>query len=57
MTTSPPRRIARLSLDLDMPDGLSGEHRRRLEEIARTCPVALSLSGDVALPMRFRYPD
>jgi hypothetical protein len=57
MTDAPPRKIARLSVEIEMPKGLSLLQRTRLEEIARTCPVALSLSKDVAIPMRFKYPD
>jgi putative redox protein len=52
----PPRRIAELTLAIDMPREVRPEHRARLEEIARTCPVARSLHPDVRLPITFRYP-
>lgn len=55
--TPPPRRIASLTLELEMPAGLSAAERARMEEIARTCPVARSLSPDVEAPMSFHYPD
>lgn len=54
MTTTPPRRIAKLTVEINLT-GTSTEHRPRLEQIARTCPVALSLSHDVDLEMRFGY--
>ena len=57
MTTVPPRRIAKLAVELDMPSGLAPPQRAKLEEIARTCPVALSLSKELELPIVFRYPD
>ena len=57
MSTTSPRRIARLSLDIQMPTGLKPEERRRLEEIGRTCPVALSLADTVVVAFAFRYPD
>lgn len=57
MVTTPPRRIAKLAVEIDMPAGLPREQRARLEEIAKTCPVALSLSKDVELPLSFVYPD
>ncbi|MBK6687997.1 MAG: OsmC family protein [Deltaproteobacteria bacterium] len=57
MTTEPPRKIARLSLEIELPTSLSLEHRARLEAIARSCPVALSLNAAVELPMRFIYTD
>jgi putative redox protein len=55
MSSEGPRRIAELTLEIALPASLPAAHRARLEEIAHTCPVALSLSKDVALPMTFRY--
>jgi len=52
-----PRRIARLPLEVTMPKGLKPEDRVRLEAVARSCPVARSLSAEVDLPMTFIYPD
>ena len=54
--TAAPRRIAELTLVIEMPREVRPEHRERLEAIARTCPVARSLHGDVKVPMVFRYP-
>jgi uncharacterized OsmC-like protein len=54
--TPPPRRIGELVLVVHMPREVRPEHRARLEEIARTCPVARSLHPDVLVPMEFRYP-
>jgi putative redox protein len=54
--TSAPRRIGELVLVFEMPREVKPEQRARLEEIARTCPVALSLHPDVKVPMEFRYP-
>lgn len=53
--TPPPRRIGELVLVVDMPREVRPEHRARLEEIARNCPVARSLHPDVKVPMEFRY--
>ena len=52
----PPRRIAELVLVFEMPREARPEQRARLEEVARTCPVARSLHPDVLVPMEFRYP-
>jgi uncharacterized OsmC-like protein len=52
----PPRRIAELVLVIDMPREVRPDQRPRLEEIARTCPVARSLHPDVKMPIEFRYP-
>ncbi len=54
--TPPPRRIGELVLVIDLPREVRPEHRARLEEVARTCPVARSLHPDVKVPFEFRYP-
>lgn len=54
--TPPPRRIGELVLVFDMPREARPEERARLEEAARSCPVARSLHPDVKVPMEFRYP-
>jgi putative redox protein len=53
----PPRRIAELVVEIRMPKGLSPEHRGRLEQVGRGCPVARSLHPDLALNPSFVYPD
>jgi putative redox protein len=55
--TPPPRRIGELVLVVDMPSEVLPEHRARLEEAARSCPVARSLHPDVKLSMEFKYQD
>jgi putative redox protein len=52
---SDPRRVAALPVTVRMPAGLEAAHRTRLEEIARTCPVARSLSPEVEQEIRFVY--
>jgi putative redox protein len=53
----PPRRVGELAVQLRMPGGVPIAQRERLEEIARTCPVARSLHPDVNVPMVFNWPD
>lgn len=53
--TPPPRRIGELVLAIEMPREVRPDERARLEESARTCPVARSLHPDVQVPMEFRY--
>ena len=57
MTTSLPRKIARLAVTVKMPAGLSPEWRKRLEAAAHGCPVHRSLAADVEAPITFIYPD
>ncbi len=57
MAPHPSRRIARLAVVFAMADGIKPEHRKLLEEAARTCPVRQSLSPDIEMPISFRYDD
>ncbi|MBX9769248.1 MAG: OsmC family protein [Bdellovibrionales bacterium] len=50
-----PRRIETLKVHITLPASLSSEHRKRMEEIAGTCPVHRSLHPDIKLPMTFVY--
>ncbi len=59
MTSQPPRRIARIEIDLtlqteNLPDG---ETRARLEKIAHTCPVAISLHPDIEQAVGIRWEE
>lgn len=51
----PPRRIGSLAVVMTLPARLSEAHRARLEDIARSCPVARSLHAELQVPMRFVY--
>jgi putative redox protein len=57
MTARPPRRIERLVLRFAMPDGLPGESRAVLEEVAHTCPVCRSIHPDISVDVDFAWPD
>ncbi|MHB8873695.1 MAG: OsmC family protein [Myxococcaceae bacterium] len=50
-----PRRIGALPLSLELPAGFPPEQRARYEEIARTCPVALSLDPALKIELSFRW--
>lgn len=51
----PPRRIGSLAMVITLPAATPVSNRARLEEIARGCPVARSLSAEVQAPMTFEY--
>ena len=59
MTAQLPRRIAKLTTVITFPSSVAsalGESdRRQLEKIAESCPVRLSLSSDVEVPMSFKW--
>jgi putative redox protein len=57
MSTEGPRRIVRIVIKMEFPRGIPHEYRGKLENIARTCPVALSLHTDVHVDQTFSYPD
>ena len=55
MTTEGPRRIARLMIDLHIPGEWSPQDRAVLEQAARSCPVAKSLSQEIEQAVNFSY--
>ncbi|MBC8153675.1 MAG: OsmC family protein [Bacteroidetes bacterium] len=57
MTTQPPRRIARIEIDLVLrtPEPLADDVRARLEKIAHNCPVAISLHPDLEQVVNIRW--
>ncbi len=59
MTTSPPRRIARLEVELALPAALGvaldAAARADLEHTAHTCPVRLSLLDAIEVPVEFDW--
>jgi putative redox protein len=57
MVADPHRRVASLRVDLHMP--LPGNHpnRQAIENAALTCPVKVSLSPKVEIPLRFHWSD
>jgi putative redox protein len=57
MTQSPPRRIARLEINLKMKSNitLSPEQIQKLENTAHKCPVSLSLHPDVEQVLMFEW--
>jgi putative redox protein len=59
MTTSPPRRIAKLAVRIEMPEGaraVPAPARAELEHIANTCPVRLSVLDAIEVPVEFVWP-
>jgi uncharacterized OsmC-like protein len=57
MTSQPPRRIARIEIDLTLrAEPMPGdEARARLEKIAHTCPVAISLHPDIEQHVQIKW--
>jgi putative redox protein len=55
MTTSAPRRIARLATEIWLPIALESDPSRELERVALGCPVHQSLSETVQKPIVFHY--
>ncbi len=55
MTSTPPRRVAKLTVTFTMPAALSPDNRTRLEQAAKTCPVHHSLHPDVSCDISFNY--
>ena len=57
MTQTPPRRVARLKINLKMKANvvLSDEQKKKLENTAHKCPVSLSLHPDVEQVLSFEW--
>ncbi|HEX2731304.1 MAG TPA: OsmC family protein [Polyangiaceae bacterium] len=55
MTTSPPRKIARLETEIRVPQVLDEAARKVLEHAAHTCPVRLSIAESIEVPVRFEW--
>lgn len=57
MTASPPRRIAKLDVQVRVPRGgeLSDADRQILVQAAHTCPVRLSLLEAIDVPVSFAW--
>ncbi|CAN5695109.1 OsmC family protein [soil metagenome] len=57
MTSEPPRRIAKLEVDIDIPNPISSADRATLERVAKKCPAALSLHPDVEQAVAFHWAE
>lgn len=57
MSTDPPRRIAKIVVRLTFPEGVPPQYRAKIKEMGDTCPVAKSIHPDIALDVRYDYPD
>lgn len=57
MINEPVRRIGKLSVTFQMPEGLAADKRQLLQNAAFTCPVHKSLHPDIETPVVFNYPD
>jgi putative redox protein len=55
MVTTPIRRIGRLEVHVRVPQELSMEDRKRLENGAHTCPVHKSLHPSIEAPILFHW--
>ena len=55
MTSSPPRKIQRLTVKIRMPRPVSEEDQVKLERAAHTCPVARSLHPEVEQVVEFSW--
>jgi putative redox protein len=53
MSSDPPRRIARLTVWITLPEGLEERQQRVLQRAAEQCPVKLSLEGSVPITLHW----
>lgn len=50
-----PRRVKALPVEVTLPSHLNVDQRKRMEEIAKNCPVARSLNPEITAPITFKY--
>ncbi len=50
-----PRRIGSLKVKIMLPDKISEDYRKKLENAAHLCPVHKSLHPDIQVPLDFIY--
>ncbi len=55
MIADPKRRVAKLTISVTMPASLTPAMRTELEEVAHTCPVALTLAERTQVALSFNY--
>lgn len=55
MTSSLPRRVASLDVVLALPEHLTPAQREEIEQAAKNCPVALSVSSDIKVNFTATY--
>jgi putative redox protein len=53
----PPRRIARLTVDINVTQYVDPKFRQELETAARNCPVCRSLSPDIERPITITWKE
>lgn len=53
MSSTPPRKIDRLTVAIRVPRTTSPENRQRLENAAHACPVKRSIHPDIETPVEF----
>ena len=56
MTQTSPRRIASLSVELFMPEGIAESDRPLIEKMVHSCPVHQSLHPDIRVPITVHWP-
>ena len=52
---SNPRRIAKIEIEITMPEGFSQKEQKILENTAQTCPVHYSLHPDIEKVVTFNW--
>ena len=55
MELEPRRRVGRIVVEIEMPEGVAPTARERLEQTARGCPVAASLHPDTVVDLSIAW--
>lgn len=55
MATDTPRRVKKIVVEINLPNTLSDEEKKKLERAAHTCPVHHSLLPEIEKEVNFNY--
>jgi uncharacterized OsmC-like protein len=55
MSTTPPRKVVGLAVQITMPKGIPEASRAKLMAWAEGCPVHRSLNHDIAMPLEWNW--
>lgn len=55
MSTKPPRKIAKLSIEWSIPDRIPEDKKAGLIEAGKNCPVALSIHPDIEIDLKITF--
>jgi putative redox protein len=57
MSAEVPRKVAKIVVKIDLPEGIPHNKRQLLENASRNCPSSKSIHPDIEVDLSYNYPD